>query len=297
MLTDELRALAPTVIIVSRAHAPRMHAHNILLEQDYPRWFIVVDDNEQAHRCSEMGIPDARIKVCFVQKAEVPPMDRPAFAREWAEKNLIKKSEWYVSLDDNVRGWTWLPEPYYSMDSVNTEFTPEGFGTRTWRELYETPCPFERVVKAWIEMIHECMEYGTWAGGLSIENNYFFRTKKWQRLGYVRAQNAIWLNTGLPFYYWKGNMFEDFTRSVDVVARTGGVLINRFLKPIKTAFEEGGIGHFVQRKPELTAVCARLMEMYPGLLTPVKGRDYSLSFAMHSDKSVRAWREKHGYLS
>lgn len=292
----DTREQPPFVFITSRAHVPRMHAHKILIANRYIRWLMVVDDKEQVARAiNEAGVPEAHVIASYRPK-NIPPMDGIAWTRQFIEHGLVKTGDWYVSLDDNVYGWTWLPDPWYWMTSVNHEIAPEGLDISAWRRLYETMCPFDQVVAIWREMIMECELLGTWAGGFSVENNHFFRSKKWQHHGYVRAQNAVWKNMGQPFYYWEGNMFEDFTRSVDVVVRTGRVLINRFLKPIKMAFEEGGIGPFDQRRPALTAVCDRLMQIYPGLLRRVKDREYSLMFALHTQKSVDEWRRKNGWL-
>jgi len=190
-----------------------------------------------------------------------------------------------------VRGWTHLPVPHYHRERIDFYSSPESNGL-TWRQLFETPLPFAGVVKYWQELIDECENAYTLAGGFAIETNYFFRSIKWQRLGYVRAQNAVWKNTGLPFYYWRGAMLEDFVRTVDVVSRCNQVLINRFIKPQKTFFEEGGIGPFEDRRPKLVACCNNLLSRYPGLLRPVKEQDYSLTFVPKSPSGVAKWRQQ-----
>lgn len=284
----------PLVMIASQAHIPRMHAHKLLMDADYPNWMFVVDTEEQHDRARSVGIPEMRIMVTF-RPQDIPPQDGIAWTRQWIEQNAVPKNSWYVTLDDNIRGWTKVPSPWYELDAVNLDYPYDGrvLTSAEWREIFARPVPVWVMAEVWNQMIDECEKRGTLAGGFAIETNHFYRTRKWQTLGYVRAQNAVWKNTGLPFYYWEGNMFEDFTRSVDVVARTGSVLINRFVKPIKTFFEPGGIGTFEERRPNLVEVCRTLMDMYPGLLRHNKGQDYSLSF--ESAKRVEEWRKKHGY--
>jgi hypothetical protein len=287
----------PLVIITSKGYLPRMRAHRILLEHGYDNYWIVVDNEEQALRVKGAGVPPERIAITERPILELP-QDGIAWTREWIEKNLVPLGTWYVTLDDNVGGWTWLPEPFYRHERVDFEHAPGYFrdvNGLTWRQLYDTPCPFEIVVERWVEMIAECEKRGTIAGGFSIENNFFFRGSKWQTLGYVRAQNAVWKNTGLPFYYWPGAMLEDFVRSVDVVARYGSVLINRFVKPQKKFFEAGGIGTFEERQPNLIACNEETMRRWPGLTRRVKDRDWSLTFALRG-KKLDEWRRANGYL-
>lgn len=291
----------PLVVITSKVHVPRMRAHKILLENGYDNWVMVVDNEEQFKRAvAEAGVPEDRVVVAM-RPTNLPPQDGIAWIRQYVEDVLVPRDTWYVSLDDNVGGWTWLPRPWCQADKINFEAYPQGTqigdfdhlnmeittSKRAWRALYETPCPFPEVVRQWKELIVACEGADTLAGGFAIETNYFFRGNRWQRFGYVRAQNAVWKNTGLPFYYWPGAMLEDFVRSVDVVVRCGSVLINRYVKPQKEFFEAGGIGTFEERRPNLVACCQELMRRYPGLLKEVKGRDYSLTFAT---RNIPAWR-------
>jgi hypothetical protein len=285
----------PLVVITSKAHIPRMRAHKILLENDYDNFVVVVDNAEQASRCiHEAGIPIERIHQTG-KPADLPPQDGIAFARQYIEDHIVPRGEWYVSLDDNVGGWTWLPYPWQELSHIDFSVKPDTPEPTTWRKLYETPCSFPVVVAAWENLIHRCEFQGTQAGGFAIETNYFYRGTKWQRLGYVRAQNAVWKNTGLPFYYWRGAMLEDFIRSVDVVARCGSVLINRFVKPQKQFFEAGGIGTFEERRPNLVACSNEILARWPGLTRQNKGQDYQLTFALRGSR-LDDWRRTHGYL-
>jgi len=279
------------VVITSKAHIPRMHAPQVLMDNRYSNWKLVVDDDQQAERAQHAGhIPPSHIVVTG-KPDDLPAQDGIAWTRQWIEMHLVKPNEWYVSLDDNVRGWTRLPEPYYSRQRIDFDIDMP-MGTRTWRELYELECPFDQVVEAWDELVAECEANQTLAGGMAVETNYYFRGNKWQRYGYVRAQNAVWKNTGLPFYYWRGAMLEDFIRTVDVVAQCGSVAINRYIKPMKTFFEAGGIGTFEERKPNLIECSNELLRRYPGLVRRNKGQEYQLTFAVRSLKGVEKWRAK-----
>ena len=196
-----------------------------------------------------------------------------------------------------------MPEPWYSREKIGLDWEdpgPEANG-ESWRQLYAAICPFEQVIKIWKDMIQRCEKIGTVAGGFSVENNFFFRGNKWQQLGCVKAQNAVWKNVGLPFYKWDtdhgpmyGAVNEDLVRSIDVVARYNQVLINRYLKLQKTPFEEGGIGSFVERLPRYKELTKQIMAHWPGLIRLNKDRDYEVTFALRSPTSVERWRQQMG---
>jgi hypothetical protein len=272
-----------------------MRAHRILLEHNYHPWMMVVDNEEQRLRAmNEAGVPHRHL-VHTDRPTTLPQQDGIAWTRQWIEQHLVPRNKWYVSLDDNVSGWTWLPFPWHelpNLDLMNKK--PQDYfnvPSGNWRQLFDNPCPFHIVVEQWKALINECELAGTIAGGFAIETNYFFRGRKWQELGYVRAQNAVWKNVGLPFYYWPGAMLEDFIRSVDAVARYGSIRINRYVKPQKKFFEEGGIGTFEERRPNLVACSNRIMEVWPGLTRRNKGQDFQLTFALRG-KKLEEWRAK-----
>lgn len=290
----------PLVIITSRGHLPRMRAHKILLKHGYEHFHIVVDNRSQAIDVVNSGVPPDKVTFTDCQ-SDLPNLVgiRIAWTREWVEQYIVPRGHWYVTLDDNVSGWTWLPPPYYNDTNIDFGAQKPADG-RTWRELYNTPCPFPQVVKLWEEMIDHCGHLETEAGGFAVENNFFYRSRKWQYFGYVRAQNAVWKNTGRRFFRWDptpldaepmyGAGIEDFVRSVDLVVNCGQVLINRFVKPHKPEFEEGGIGTFEQRRPRLVELNQQLMRRYPGLLREVKDHDYQLTFAT---RNIEKWKREH----
>jgi len=294
-LLDGERKGSMKVIIVSAGNPARMKAQRFIATSSY-EWNYVFARGRAVDVpgaiCHEMDVPEDLNRQC-----------RPAFKRDWAERNLTSQGEWYLSIDDNVHDITMVPEPWMSLDKIDFDgedwlLDEEKFKTfgYEWRKVLNVPIKrftdFESVVE---NMVSRMESMGTVYGGFAIENNYYFRNRKWQGLGYVRTSLAVIKNVGLPFYYWPENMFEDFTRSVDVVARYGSVLINRFVKAEKTPFEAGGIGTLEDRIPLLTAVCAKLLEMYPGLLRESKNRPYQLQFAK-TLKTIRQWREENGYL-
>lgn len=286
------------ILTASKGYIPRMRAH-LMKFPDSEHHYIFDNDEQRRNAMVVLGLSARRCHVASTPQGI--GQDGVAFVRQWAEQNLTGLNEWYVWLDDNVSHFTWLPTPWYDLEKIDFDFDWNMAGGESvmakccyeFREAYNTPCPPETVEFIWNDTIVQCEKRGTVAGGFAIETNYFFRSRKWQYFGYVRCQCGVFKNTGLPWYYWPGCMLEDFVRSVDVVSRYGGVVINRFMKPHKPFFEAGGIGSFEERKPNLVAVNQELMRRYPGLLRLNKGQDYQLTFAIHTEKRIREWMEEH----
>lgn len=275
------------ILTVTRGRVPRMKCHALRIPGT-EHHFIFHNDKQRNRAMRSLGLPRQRCHVSHTR----PGQTGAAKNRQWAERNLTDDGEWFVSLDDNVHELTWLPEPWYHEERVDLSGQPSSF----WRELYATPCPPSKVRMVLEDTMQRCIDTGTVLGGHAIENNYYFRQRKWQEFGYVRTSCAVVQNVGLPWYYWPGNMLEDFTRTVDVVARYGCVVVNRFLKAEKVPFEAGGIGPFEARLPSLVAISDELMKRYPGLLRRNKGQDYQLTFKLRSRRTVDMWRREHGYL-
>lgn len=289
------------ILICSNAYIPRMKAQNLVRDLNYH--YIFNSDKERDRAIKELDLKRSGTHVANINKEKVGQAGI-AIAREWGERNLIDLNEWYIFLDDNVSCFTWLPRPWYDLERVDFDLDwnhPDGQGQMRranydWHYIYDTICPLYKLLEIWEELIEKCEKEGTVFGGMSIEDNYFFRYKKWQYFTYVRTQNAVTKNTGLPFHYWPECMIEDMARSIDVVARYGKVVVNKYVKPIKQFWEEGGIGSLKERMPGLEHGNKILMERYPGLLQYTKGRKYQLSFRHKTQKSVDQWRQEHGYL-
>ena len=288
------------ILIASKGYIPRMRTQNLVKDLNYR--YIFDDDDQRNEAVKTLELHKNKTHVAHTPKnigqAGI------AFVREWGERNLTNEGEWYIWLDDNVSHFTYLPAPWYDQERINFDWDwndPAGKelmikATYDWHKIYDTICPIEKIFEIWEELIEKCKQEKTVFGGLSIENNYFFRYKKWQNYTYVRTQNAVAKNVGLPFYYWPECMIEDMARSIDVVARYGKVVINKYVKPNKQFWEEGGIGSLEERIPNLIHGNKILMEMYPGFLQYTKGKKYQLSFKFRTQKSIDRWRQEHGYL-
>ena len=288
--------------IVSRATL-RLRSHELAARLGYD-YFVVVDDTDQADRAvsQPFNVPHSRVVVVDSSAGPVPgPPCGAAFKRDWVARTIMPVGEWSVWLDDNVECLTGLC-PGLSQDVIDLNTPPPG---STWR------AEFARVLThKWIhhyvgKSIDRAEQAGTIMVGFSTQNNFYFRSRKWQDFGYCRTQFVAYKNDGSTWFPFPTMMFEDAYKTVDVVARYGQVVVNRHMKPVKPMFEAGGIGAFDERLPHLQENCRRIVEMFPGLVRAggdgaVYGRpgvtDFHLEFALRGHGTIERWRRQHGYL-
>lgn len=281
---------------------PRLRSH-LLAASLGLRPTLVCDSAEQCRRLtSHFGVARGNVLIC--EGAPGPPAGA-AFKRDWVAREVAPRGEWLVWLDDNVTCLTGLP-PRLSKDRLNFDEPvggPEGWAGReafahwTWREAFAHGLTRDEVWHYVNETLEKAEQLGTINAGFATEENYFFRARKWQTFGYCRSQFTLYKNDGSGWMPHPGFMFEDMYKTVDVVARYGCVVVNRHMKAVKPVlFEPGGIGTLEERRPHLAENCKWLMEHYPGLLRYSKGRDYHVTFAKTSSRTVDCWRKENGYL-
>jgi hypothetical protein len=281
--------------ILTRA-TPRLRSHDLAASLGLCP-ILVCDDGEQRSRLiRQFGVSSKHILVC--EGAPGPPTGA-AFKRDWIAREVAPRGKWLVWLDDNVEYLTGLP-PRLSKDRIFLDQPcPRLIDGRkwAWREAFAY-----RLTKSDIwcyirETLNEAERLGTINCGFATEENYFFRARKWQTFGYCRSQFTLYKNDGSGWMPYPGMMFEDMYKTADVIARYGCVVVNRHMKAVKPVlFEPGGIGSLEERKPHLVENCRWLMDHYPGLLRYSKGRDYHVTFAKTSFRTVNNWRRENGYL-
>lgn len=279
------------IFICSKAHIPRMRAHLIPFSRNYQK-VLVVDGVEQAKRAMDHCSPHYD-DVAVANPPTGLGQATIAWVRDWVERELTQPGEWYGFLDDNVSHLTALCEPEYCKDKV--DFDLDWRPGLDWRRDFESPVTPERLDHIVKETIAKAEEVGTSLVGFATETNYFYRSRKWQYLGYCRMQFGFAKNNGRGWIGHPGCMIEDFWRSIETVAREGKILVNRFLKPHKPFFEEGGIGSLEERRPNLEYDMVQFMERYPGLLRYNKGIKHHLKFVPTTLNSVNEWRYLNGY--
>lgn len=267
---------------------PRLRAHKLAqsLGMDYR---LVCDSDEQADYIARtFGTP--RSKILSVGSCPGPPTGA-AFKRHVVATQIAPVGRWMVWLDDNVTHLSGLPAGGDIPDKIDIAADSEG-----WRRRFSEVASSDVVWSHVVQCVERAESRGTINCGFATESNYFFRSRRWQDFGYCRSQFTLYKNDGSAWAPTPTMMWEDFYKTVDVVARYGSVVIDRHLKAEKPHFEVGGIGSLAFRLPHLAADCRYMMDKWPGLLSYLKGRDYQLTFAKRSFKTVNEWRKLNGYL-
>ena len=257
---------------------------------------FVCDNEEQKSNLVAFGVQPSAIKVTGIANAGITGV---SLAREWVIAHAMPVNQWSLWIDDNVSHLTGLPHSLASQEKLNLK---DG---RDWRNLFET-----RIDKqAFFSYVNETIEHAekkrTIFAAFANENNFFFRQRKWQYYGYCRTQCGLYKNDGSTWFPFKTMMLEDGYKSIDVVARYGCIVINRYMKANKPQFEKGGIGSFEERLPYLTDNCSRLADMYRGLVATTgdgsqygnaSAQGFNIRFKLNTKKTVDEWRAKNGYI-
>jgi hypothetical protein len=179
--------------------------------------------------------------------------------RNWMVDNIAKLGEWYISLDDNIRGFKKVVDKYYDkykkLDVTDSDITQKDFNQEiTASELINL---IEQDIKL-CENLH--IEYL----GFATVDNFFFNSKKYKTVGYVISKAVAIKYQGLR-YDINLEAMEDFGYCAEQLKKNNAVLINSWIKPIAGHYEEGGIGTYEKRVPRKIIDCEYLMKKYPNL--------------------------------
>lgn len=276
------------VIIPTRAHVARMHTHDLFRPEDVT--FVVASQ----HDADQLPTRGHRSEVVITGlSTQLGGIHSVAQTRDWISQNLLEEGEWALLCDDNIRQLTCVADPFYRYERLSGLLYSKS--SSEWREIFSHPVDDPMVLAE--EIRSKCEEVGTIFGGLSGEDNYFYRTTKWSMYSYTKTKFAVWRNDrSLSWSPFDGCMFEDFVMTAQVVAKYGCVANNRFARMHNPYWEAGGIGSFEERRPHLERNVEWLLAKFPGLLKQYKDQRHAVTFAMHGRKQVDNWRRAHGYL-
>jgi len=257
---------------------------------------FICDTDEQRSNLVALGVQPSCIKVTGITGAGITGV---SLAREWTVTHAMPVNEWSLWLDDNVQELTGIPYKFSSREKIDLK---DG---NDWRSLFDLRINKQEFFQYVFETIGHADKHRTIFAAFANENNFYFRQRKWQYYGYCRTQCGLYKNDGSTWFPFKTMMLEDGYKSIDVVARYGRVVINRYMKAVKPQFERGGIGSFLERLPHLMDNCSRLAGMYPGLVETTgdgsqygdpKASGFNIKFTLRSPKTVDEWRRKNGYM-
>lgn len=211
--------------------------------------------------------------------------------RNWIVENLAIKNEWYISLDDNIRGMKRVVDEHYGKKKLNVQSPSinqadfnHSFTAEEYVRLVEEDISVAESINA------EYIGYAT-------VDNYFFNSKKYKPVGYVISKACVIKYQGLR-YDPNLEAMEDFGYCASQLVKNNCVLINSWIKPVAGHYEEGGIGTYQKRVPRKIKDCVYLMEKYPDLFRYKVKKDChpkaEIQFRFHSPKQVVEWKKANG---
>lgn len=266
------------IIILSKGRADSISTHKLFEGYDYT--LVLHSDEEREAYLKNPSISPEKIVVSGVPFGV-------ANQRQWIQDNLIPRGEWYLSLDDNIKGFQAVPEPLYASESLPVQ------KDASLKEKFETPCSTGR----FLDICERLTEIGeatrAYNIGFGTTPNFFFRGKKYRFVGYVISKACVRKNVGTEFELDAQSM-EDYAYTAETLKRYGKVLINNYVFPVAGHYEKGGIGTYAERLPAKIRDSAILMKKYPGLFryNHKKGSDPKgeLIIRFNSLEQVEKWR-------
>jgi hypothetical protein len=271
------------VIIPTKDRSETIQTHKVFADFDLS---ILVHDKAQAalYRANPT-VPADRLVVTGVT-GDAFGLTRQ---REWACVHLLQPGEWCVFADDNIAQLTAVDEAHWRYGNLPTDRDEEG---NKWRAVYGGECPGERFLRIAEECVAMAERVHAHLVGFATTSNPFFRGKQWRQVGYVIGKLMVWQNVGVPFDHTV--TMEDFYHTAEHLRRFGTVLINNFVFPVATHYNEGGMGTKNERLPHRRRDVAVLAQRYAGLLRPKPREDGNpdLCVALTTLAQVKKWQSR-----
>ena len=217
-------------------------------------------------------------------------------AREFT-RSLLKKNEWSLHMDDNVRGFIMPTKKFY----VNNNEVPLGKGetmiTRAkWQSTLSVRVDFAQFYSMIVEdTIAKANERGAYLAGFSAHENPAFRGRKFTDVGYVCGKAMLMKNQDLPWFQSTESSGEDYALTAAHLFDNGRVIINKWGHPTRVHYQPGGCGPYEQRLPAMQNAQKELVARYGNLFgvknanSPEK-KQGELRIRFNSLEQVEKWR-------
>lgn len=269
-------------IIVPTAGRAATHTTAKLLPAGSYRYLVHSEAEAAEYRAhaAATGLAPAAIVV-----TNTPPGNADV-QRRWALENLVRPKAWVLMLDDDIRGFTAVPDAYWEQPDMPVEADPSYY-----QKVYDLPATIDRFLGRVGVLAAECDRVGARLGGFASLRNAFFRSKQWRYVAYVESTLALVKNDD-PADWPVGYHMEDFAATAHHLRRYGTVVVNNFAFPVNTHYIAGGLGPAPERVALRRRAIARLMAEYPDLFRVVekKGGITDLRLRFHSPKQIAKWR-------
>lgn len=194
---------------------------------------------------------------------------------------------WHIQMSDDALEFTKVAEPYYQQDRIEI---PEE-NPRSVEKHFKVPMTGEEMLSVFSESVARAEEEGAYLVGFAVQDNYYFRSKKWKSTGLVDGR--CWILHESNVFDPNCDCRDDVSQTAINLLEHGRVCINNFMLPDFKRYTVGGLGTPKERYEKRKEECEYLMKKYPGLFRvkhePEKFR-IDVSFIRNSRKALENWR-------
>jgi hypothetical protein len=271
-------------IIVSRGDDRRWHTLNML--HGTVDAIVVVHSAKMAKHMRKV-FPDFEI----VHSDTTKLVDK----RNWILKKLVGKNQWFIGMDDNIRGFTMVRKPWRILPSNPTNKPVTSTTYKTWREVYNNTVDYDLWHDEFLKDISVAASSGINLVGVATMENPFMRAKRYSNYRFVKTKIYAMRNTGK--FWFENDISHDSWLTAMCIAVHGKVLVDSYLHYKVKMYEVGGLGTRAEREAKgLLKFMNRTIKHFPGLVTVGHGQNTALRMCKTTESSVEKWRNENGYI-
>jgi len=221
-------------------------------------------------------------------------------AREYTRSKL-KRGEWCIQFDDNVRGFVQPEAQFYRRNNEVPLEPGETMITRArWQKILSVDVPWDKFYKLVVlDTLKEAEKRGAYLAGFSAHENPAFRARKFTDVGYVCGKMMLMRNCGLAWNQSTKSSGEDYALTAAHLFAHGRVLVNKWGHPRRVHYQPGGCGPYLVRLPDMLHAQQELSARY-GQLFGIKNanspdkKQGELRLRFNSLEQVAQWRATFG---
>lgn len=217
-------------------------------------------------------------------------------AREFI-RGRLKRGEWSIQFDDNVRGFIQPSKKFYRQNNEIAPGPGESMITRArWQRTMNEHVSWKEFYKLVVlDTLREAEKRGAWLAGFSAHENPAFRARKWTDVGYVCGKMLLMRNQGLRWNQSTESSGEDYALTAAHLYQNGRVLVNKWGHPLRVHYQPGGCGPYEERLPAMQRAQQELTQRYGDLFgvknanSPEK-KQGELRIRFNNLEQVERWR-------
>jgi len=282
------------VFVCTAVKPDRLKTHRWLMNSGLDYHFSVHTLDDKNRLMDLTGMLDYRIHVMDPPEIGV---GKVSWLRQHLQDDFTEPGEWYAFIDDDIMVAK-LADPYYDLELIDRDAIE--FIDVDWREEFVQPLKVRHVRLLLEEIKAKCIEVGTIFGGITWNENYYFRLKKWLTKSFVCGGFCVTMNDpDIPWrFHPEVHLNEDAVRSLFVMEKFGTLVVNQFatIAPLEPNQDFSSIGPLERRRAAWKWSCKTLEEEFRGLIRLKPKENGDIQLVWKGQKSIDAWRRTRGHV-